>query len=192
MTSTPLKPPILTSFAKRACVLGIALAGLTACVTDGGGAPPDTSYREARFEQMQQLKAFERCRDEGLHLDASARARGAADAFLTSADVLAKCNAEIGSAAAIAPEDERMRLHALSVINYIRGGDVERARRQFETFKTAWPDNDLYLTGGTSFIATAETLLGRTEQQTFGTFMALNVTDEMKREMRRMNHWKNR
>jgi hypothetical protein len=182
----------LTKLGKRAAVLGVALGGLTACVMDGAGAPPDTSYREARFEQMQQLKAFERCRDEGLHLDASARARGAADAFLTSADVLAKCNAEIGAAAAIAPEDERMRLHALSVVNYIRGGDVERARRQFDSFKAAWPDNDLYLTGGTSFIATAETLLGRTEQQTFGTFMALNVTDEMKREMRRMNHWKNR
>ncbi len=182
----------LTKIGKRAAVLGVALGGMTACVMDGASAPPDTSYREARYEQIQQLKAFERCRNEGLLLDASARARGATDAFLTSADVFTKCNDEIGDAAEIAPAAERMRLHALSVVNYIRGGDVERARRQFDSFKAHWPENDLYLAGGTSFIATAGTLLGRTERQTFGTFMALNVTDEIKRELRRMNHWKNR
>ncbi|MBT6285904.1 MAG: hypothetical protein HOI96_12090, partial [Rhodospirillaceae bacterium] len=88
--------------------------------------------------------------------------------------------------------NERMRLHALSVVNFFKGGDVEMARRQFDGFKSAWPEHDLYFSGGTSFVATAEALLGRTEPQTFGQFLALNVTDEVKSEMRRINHWKNK
>ena len=176
----------------RAAIVGAALIGLSGCVTDSVNPLPDTSFREARFEQMQKLKGFEQCRNEGLQLDADARTRSSTGAFLTSAAVLAKCTDELGTAASAVPQEELMRINALSVVNYFKGGDVEMARRRFDGFKAAWPDHDLYLTGGTSFVATVETLLGRTESQSFGRFLALNVTQDMKSEMRRMNHWKNK
>jgi hypothetical protein len=177
----------------KAATLGASMLALAACNMNQTANPlADASFREARFEQMQKLQAFRTCRDQALDMDSQARARGSAAAFLTSANVLQKCNTDLGTAAKSVPENERMRLHALSVINYFKGGDVEMARRQFDGFKTAWPEHDLYFSGGTSFIATAEALLGRTEPQTFGQFLALNVTDEVKSEMRRINHWKNK
>ena len=177
----------------KSAVLGGALLALTACNMNQTANPlPDTSFREARFEQMQKLTEFQGCRDQGLQLDSQARARGAAPAFLTSAQVLDKCVTSLGSAAKAVPANERMRLQALSVVNYFKGGDIEMARRQFDRFKTTWPEHDLYFSGGTSFIATAEALLGRTEPKTFGQFMALNGTDDVKSEMRRLNHWKNK
>lgn len=171
--------------------LAIGLVVLSACATDGPTAP-DPAFHQARFEQMQKIRSFESCRDEGLKLDADARARGSTGAFLTSAKVLEKCGGELGSAATAVSADKRMRLHALSIMNYFRGGDIEMARRRFDSFKSTWPDHDLYLAGGTSFVATVDTLLGRNRNETFGRFMALNVTDDLKREMRRMNHWKNK
>ncbi len=168
-----------------------ALLSLAGCVTDGSPSF-DPDFHQDRFNQMQRLQSFEQCRNQGLQLDSDARARASVGAFRTSADVLGKCADELGKAARSVPAEERMRIHALSIVNYIRGGDVEMARRRFDAFKSAWPDNDLYLAGGVSFIATVETLLGRNESQTFGRFMALNVTDDVKSEMRRMNHWKNK
>ena len=177
----------------KAVVLGAAMLALTACNLNQAANPlADVEFREARFEEMQKLQSFRTCRDQALNMDSQARARGASGAFLTSARVLEKCNADLGTAAKSVPEDERMRLQALSVINYFKGGDVEMARRQFNGFKAAWPEHDLYFSGGTSFVATAEALLGRTEPQIFGQFLALNVTDEVKSEMRRINHWKNK
>jgi hypothetical protein len=177
----------------KAATLGASLLALTACNLNQTANPlPDTGFREARFAEMQKLQSFRTCRDQALNLDSQARARGSSAAFLTSANVLQKCNADLGTASKSVPENERMRLHALSVINFFKGGDVEMARRQFDGFKAAWPDHDLYFSGGTSFVATAEALLGRTEPQTFGQFLALNVTDEVKSEMRRINHWKNK
>lgn len=177
----------------KATLLGASMLTLAACSLNQTANPiADTSFRESRFEEMQKLQAFRSCRDLALETDTQARARGSSAAFLTSANVLRKCNADLGSAAKSVPENERMRLHALSVVNYFKGGDVEMARRQFDGFKAAWPEHDLYFSGGTSFVATAEALLGRTEPQTFGQFLALNVTDEVKSEMRRINHWKNK
>jgi len=177
----------------KAATLGASLLALAACNMNQTTNPlAEASFREARFEEMQKLQSFRTCRDQALQMDSDARARGSAAAFLTSARVLDKCNADLGTAAKSVAANERMRLHALSVVNFFKGGDVEMARRQFDGFKSAWPEHDLYFSGGTSFVATAEALLGRTEPQTFGQFLALNVTDEVKSEMRRINHWKSK
>ena len=52
-----------------------------------------------------------------------------------------------------------MRLSALSVVNYIKGGDNENARRGLGTFKQTFDDRDLYFADGSSFIETSELLL---------------------------------
>ena len=174
-------------------LIGGSLLILSACNLNQASNPlPDPSFREARFQQMQKLQTFRDCRDHALQLDKQAGSHGSAARFLTSATVTQKCVTDLGPAANIISADERMRLQALSVINYFRGGNVEMARRHFQKFKTNWPEHDLYLSEGTSFMATAEALLGGTEDKTFGQFMALNVADEVKAEMRRLAHWKNK
>lgn len=178
---------------KRTGMIVGAIALLAACSTNGNNAPVnDVSFRESRFEQMQSIQAFESCRDEGLMLDSQARSRASAGAFLNSARVLDGCTEELGTAASSVPQTERMRLDALAVTNYFKGGDVEQARRSFDAFKADHAGSDLYFGDGSSFIQTTEILLGRSAPMSFGRFAALNVNDDVKREMRRINHWKDK
>ena len=196
MTLANLNLPAASALRRLATLSGVALL-LGACSnlpSFGGDEPlPDLTFRESRFEQMQSIRAFEACRDEGLTLDSQARSRASAGAFLNSARVLDSCGANLGSAASAVPQPERMRVHALAVLNYFKGGDVEQARRSFETFKVTYPDNDLYFGDGASFTETTNVLLGRkTGPISFGEFAALNVNDRVKSEMRRLNHWKDK
>lgn len=149
-------------------------------------------FRADRYAQYEKKQAFERCRDEAHERDEQARGTGSSGGYLISAKVAQKCVVELGSGEDLVSKDEQMRLSALSVINYFKGGDVEQARRSFEEFKSRYPEHDLYFADGSSFVASSEALLGRTESWTFGEFSSLNVNAELKREIRRMHHWKNR
>jgi len=178
---------------RRIATLSGAALLLGACSLTGNSDPfNDVSFRESRFEQMQSIKAFETCRDEGLTLDSQARSRASAGAFLNSARVLDGCGVNLGSAASAVPKPERMRVHALAVLNYFKGGEVEQARRTFEGFKATYPDDDLYFGDGSSYTETTEVLLGRADPISFGRFAVLNVNDRVKSEMRRLNHWKDK
>lgn len=178
---------------RRVALLAGAMVTLAACGMNTATNPVnDVSFRESRFQQMQKIQSFESCRDEGLMLDSQARSRASSGAFLTSARVLSGCTEDLGEAASAIPQNERMRVDALAVMNYFKGGDVEQARRHFDAFKANHAGSDLYFGDGSSFIETTEILLGRSAPMSFGQFAAANVNDGVKREMRRMNHWKDK
>jgi hypothetical protein len=172
----------------------IAGALLVACSSNQNSADlADTSaFRLDRFRDMERAQNFDRCAEEGLMLDAEARSRASAGAFLGSARVLSGCIDDIAPSADAVPQNKRMRIHALAAVNYFKGGDVEATRRSFETFKANYPDRDLYLGNNISFVETANVLLGRTEDFRLGQFSVLNVDENLKREIRRIDYWKNR
>ncbi len=176
----------------RVVLLALLPAVLAACSTGNPLTPREgIGFREDRYREVARAQEFEACRNEALELDAQARGRGSRGAYLTSARVLEKCEAGLGETKGV-PVEERMRVYALSIQNYFKGGDIESARRNLDTFKNAFPGHDLYFGDGASFLATMEALLGRTEPWTFGEFAALNVNDDVKREMRRLHYWKNK
>ena len=173
--------------------LALTAAGclaLAACVT---GTPADViegiGFREARYQQIQMMREYRECRDQGLELDRRARDAGSAGTYLASARVLEKCEAAIGSDGAGLALDERMRAYELSIQNHFKGGDVEKARTNLDRFKERFSGKDLYYPDGTSFLLTMKALLGRKESWSFGDFAALNVNGTLKGEMRRMLHW---
>ncbi len=174
-------------------LLGVAALALSGCLTTTKKDPTEgLEFHSARYAQVQRMDAFEACRNEALELDRQARERGSAATYLTSAEVLAKCDREAGPIDDVIPQAERMRLSALAVVNAFRGGDIERARRGLEGFKSRYPDHDLYFADGSSFVASTEALLGRNEDTSFGQFAVLNVNDDLKSEMRRLGYWKNK
>ncbi len=178
---------------RRIAAVSIASIALAACAGDSGFDPTEgIGFREARFEQISMMREYRACRDEGFDLDRQARNTGSRGKYLTSARVLEKCETEIGRDGSGIASDERMRAYALSIQNSFKGGDVERARNNFDKFKKAFSGHDLYYPDGSSFTVTMEAILGRKEQWTFGEFSALNVNDNVKSEMRRMNYWKNK
>ncbi len=177
----------------KTIAFGLILLGVSACNMNGATNPMETAqFRQSRYEEMLKIQNFQACRNEALELDSHARTRASTGAYLTSARVLEKCNTDLGTDVDGVARDERMRLSALATLNYFRGGDIEQARRNFEGFKSAYPDRDLYFASGTSFLATSEALLGRVEPYSYGEFASLNVNDRVKSEMRRINHWKNK
>ena len=180
---------------KKMLAFGTALVGailVSGCNMNQVSNPMPYERNIAEVEGLLKQKAFSQCRDEALQLDTDARSRGVAGGFVSSARVMDTCLSDLGRSSNRVDAEERMRLGALSVVNFLKGGEVEDARLQYEKFRKNWPGHDLYINGGVSFVQTAEALLGRSEDQTFGQFTAMNISDEAKSEMRRLNHWKNK
>lgn len=181
-----------TRAAVRAATALAALTMLGACTlygpppSDGGGI----GFREARFNEISAMREYRACRDEAMELDQQARATGNAGRYLASARLVEKCEASLGPDVNGIAEDERVRAYALSIQNYIRGGDMESARRNLQTFQAAFPGKDLYYADGSSFIDTTRVLLGQVESHDLGPYSTLNVNDDLKTEMRRVAYWR--
>jgi len=178
--------------AVRLIIAAAAVTTLGAC-TLYGPPPSDGSgigFREARFNEIAAMREYRACRDEALDLDRQARATGNAGRYLASARLIEKCESTVGPDVNGIAEDERVRAYALSIQNYIRGGDLESARNNLQTFQAAFPGKDLYYTDGSSFIDTTRVLLGQVESHDLGPYSTLNVNDDLKTEMRRVAYWR--
>jgi hypothetical protein len=132
---------------------------------------------------------FRDCRDQAVELDGQARTSGDPARYLSSAELLERCERDLGSDASMIPDDERMRAHGLSIQNYIKGGDAGAGRRRLERFKQLYAGKDLYYADGSSFRSTMEVLLGQRESRDFGQYSLLNVSAVLKDEMRRIQYW---
>jgi hypothetical protein len=147
-------------------------------------------FREARFDSIKAMRDYRNCRDDAIELDTKARKSGDTGRYIASARILEKCESSLDQQASEVGRDERIRSYALSIQNYLKGGDVEHARTNLESFKKVFPDVDLYYPNGSSFIETMEALLGQKDLQSFGQFAQMNVNSDLKDELRRIRHWK--
>ena len=177
--------------APRGAAVAAVLLAASACTMNSQVNPMEgIGYREARFQEISAMQQYRQCRDDGVALDEQARSTGNAGRYLASARLLEKCEAELGPEASGAAIEERMRAYALSVQNYLKGGDVAKASETFETFKTSFSGQDLYYYDGSSFTETMAALLGQKEETDYGKYAMLNVSDTLKDEMRRVRYWK--
>jgi len=179
--------------ARLAAVPALLLATLAVGACSTQPKLPDfgsIDFRETRYQDVAALRDFRDCRDQAVELDNQARASGDPARYLSSAELLERCDRDLGPDASVVPEDERMRAHGLGVQNFIKGGDAGAARRQLERFKQLYPGKDLYYADGSSFRTTMEVLLGHHEERDFGRYSMLNVSTALKGEMRRIQYWK--
>jgi hypothetical protein len=146
-------------------------------------------YRDARFQAISAMQDYRRCRDEALQLDEQARNTGSSSQYLISAQLLEKCEANLGPEAVEIATDERMRAYALSIQNYLKAGDLMRAQENLDRFNTAFPDNDLYYPNGSSFKDNMRALLGQVRASDYNRYSLLNANPALKSEMRRINYW---
>jgi hypothetical protein len=171
--------------------LFLAMLTLVACSTDK--KLPDfgsIDFREDRYQDVAALRDFRDCRDQAVELDSQARASGDPARYLSSAELLERCDVALGTDASMVPEDERMRAHGLGIQNYIKGSDAGGARRRLERFRQLYSGKDLYYADGSSFRSTMEVLLGQRESREYGRYSLLNVSLTLKDEMRRIEYWK--
>ncbi|GAB6051213.1 hypothetical protein JCM17960_00330 [Magnetospira thiophila] len=176
-------------FALKGALVLLAGTTLAACQTVGNQQSEGIGFRQARFAEVEALRGYRACRDDALKLDEQARKTSNPGQYLASARLLESCEADLGPEAdGIAPE-ERMRAYALSVQNHMKGGDLSAARANLENFKRAFPGQDLYLTGGASFLDTYSVLFdfGRATPYTIS---VANIGEPLRDEVRRTRHWK--
>jgi hypothetical protein len=163
---------------------------LSACnATTGGNASEGIGYRQARFAEMSTMKTWRDCRDQALLLDRQARIDGQPARYLASAKALEACEANVGPEIATGNTEERMRAVALASINYLKGGDLERARTGFQAFKKHFEDFDLLFADGSSYGETMDMLLSLSEPQSTGSLSLANVNPALKAELRRVRYW---
>ena len=168
---------------------GVSLSGCTTSI--GGNRDEGIGYRHKRHSEFEAMRNWRTCRDEALKLDNQARAHAEVARYLASAKLLEKCESDVGPGAASVNSEERMRAYALAIQNYLKGGDVTRARKSLEAFKKKHPNKDLYYTNGASFMATFEILLGLKDRKAVDQFATNNATGSLKDELRRTIYWKN-
>jgi len=185
MTETSRRTPrLVASVAVLAAVMAV-----TACAGPRGPAE-GIGFREARFNEMNAIRDWKSCRDQALDLDRQAREEGSSARYIASAQLLEKCESAVGPDSAKVSADERMRAYALASQNYLKGGDVPKARETLENLQSHFPGADLYYPNGASFIETMELLTGMRDRTSNGELNMSNVDDGLKSELRRAQYWK--
>ena len=186
------KKHTISATAKRLAAVTLALAALSACQTNLIGTTlshEGIGNRYKRSTEIAEGRAWRACHEEAILLDAQARKSASAARYIASAKALEACEANLDNADTVAP-DERMKSYAVSVQNYLKGGDVAAARRNLDRFKTAFGGKDLFYPDGSSFSETMEILLGLAEKSAAGAYSIANVSSAVKGEVRRVRYWK--
>jgi hypothetical protein len=170
---------------------GCAAMALAACTSSFNQAPEEggIGFREDRHAEITAMREYRDCRDEALALDGKARQAASPARYLASARMIENCEAALGPEAAHLSPEERMRAYALSIQNYFKGGDIAKARENLGKFKTAFAGNDLYYADGSSFSDSMTLVLGVADDSALGEFSTVNVSPELKAELRRVRYW---
>jgi len=159
----------------------ILLAGLwlTGCVSTGPKL--ELMSFNSEYEVVQQQ--FDTCKAEGLALNTSASLQKSTAQYLAAANTLNSCLLQVEGSYESVPVDEQMKIHALTVLDFIKGGDVSKAREQLSVFERNFPSRDLFFNDYSSFLDTVNALLDGNQSA------ALNVNQSLKSELNRQHYW---
>lgn len=183
--------PLTWTAARLAVGLVATLAAtLAACAAPPAPLPlplpaqEGIGYRDSRFAEVEAMRAYRTCREEGLGLDRKARAAGEPARYLMVARILEQCEADLGPAAAHLDLEDRMRAYAVAVQSRLKGGDIAGARDGLWRFAEAFAGRDLFFDDGASFIDSLSVIL---DAQT-GNARA-NVPRRLAEELARLERW---
>ena len=82
-----------------------------------------------------------------------------------------------------------MQAKALTVQNFIKGGDIQAARLALTEFETSFNSADLIYADGSSFKDTMRALLYRFDDRVSYKLASLNARRKVKDEVRRAWYW---
>ena len=129
---------------------------------------------------------LDECRTQALALDRSARTNGVQAQYFTSARTLNDCLAEVD--AATTDQQALMQMRGLVILNFVKAGQLARARQALQAFQTDFDGQDLYFADYSSFVDTFSLLLGERHLST-DSALTLNVNKKLVAELRRQHYW---
>ena len=146
-------------------------------------APPPTDHH------LDQIRAdFSQCREQAYDMDASARAQQSAAQYQTAAGLFQRCVENFSDYHQIVAAEDMLVLQALSVLDYLKAGNVESAREQLHVLRRAFPHHDLYLADGSSFVDSMALLLESSSDISTRTQL-LNTNRTLAKEFKRREYW---
>ena len=170
-------------------LIALGVLGITACQqTVLTSSTPTTSVID-RANEMQNLLNFDSCLSNGLEQDALAAASDERGQYLASAKTLSSCESKLRDSASLVATEKRMQAKALTVQNFIKGGDIQAARLALTDFETSFNSADLIYADGSSFTDTMRALLYRFNDRVSYKLASLNARRKVKDEVRRAWYW---
>lgn len=128
------------------------------------------------------------CEQQAMEMDSFAQQSGQPAQYLASANAMLRCVNGIQFPKGHPDEDKALRLMALSVLNLVKGGDINAAHIALRKTQSKFPNKDLFFADYSSFFDTATALL---EQQKLSRHQlaALNISTDLRAEIERQQHW---
>lgn len=166
------------------------LIGLTAAsLLSACGSTEQVDNTSAIMNQKNQ-QAFDQCQRHVISMDKSAGKNASQAQYLASANSGLGCLTDVNINNPYISEQQIMQLHALTVLNFVRGGDIVQARNGLNDFVHNFRNKDLYFADNTSFIHTFGLLLNGEKAQ--ANQSSLNVNKTLVAELKRKQTWLNR
>ena len=183
MDHLDIQSPITRQKGKRSIIFKVSTllincaiisgCNITMCGIHGNGE--GIGYRQARFSEMNEMKAWRDCQELSLKLDKNARINGRFTIF-------GKCKlsnfVKLQSVTGGVNTQERMRSIAVASLNFLRGGILSKPPT-FEDFKTYFKGKTcIFLTD--PHILKLKMLLGMDEPTSIGALSMANVNPSLK------------
>ena len=173
---------------KFAFAMLLVSAGMSACqpltLSESSAA---VDYRYERFATMQIKANYDDCRKTAFAIDKEAGAD--ASRFLANAEKFENCEMILGDSGKLIDQEMRLKALAMGVQNYIKGGNLAKARTMFEQFEHVAKGADLLYPDSTSFVANMRVLLNAGGDKNALRLASQNAKTELKDEIRRSWYW---
>lgn len=170
--------PVVTPGKLTLVLLGLLLSG---CSTT---APP--AVTKSTHISVPTIDA--QCQQNAMAIENQANISGSGAQYLAAANALVSCIDGLRFARKSPERQQAMQLSAVSTLNFIKGGDIVKARARIEKFKRQYPRQDLYFSDYTSFLDTSTALLS-SESLTASQLAALNISRQLRDEIERKHYW---
>ena len=175
-------------FVVTTCLFLNVLGGCAPLTT---GAYEGIGFREARFAEISEMREYRACVKDALKLSDRAKRGGQVGSYRASANLLSKCESDLGPNVSSIATEERMRNYGLSIVNYAKAGDLQTARKNLTNFDKTFEGSDLFLPSGASFLDTMDLLTTKVEELSTADIALMNVPENLRSEIQRTRFWKN-
>ena len=128
------------------------------------------------------------CEQQAIEMDSFAQKSGQAAQYLASAKAMLRCVNGIQFPKGHPDVDKALRLMAMSVLNLVKGGDIDGAHIALKKTQSKFPNTDLYFADYSSFFDTASALLNQ-QKLSRQQMAALNISADLRTEIERHQYW---
>ena len=151
---------------------------------------PAIANRVAYINQANLTRNYQKCIDDGRKLDvlASQDLTNSKSLYHKSAQILSKCHSIIINNKHFVTKENEMKNFALGIQNFVKSGNLNKARENLKLFKNTF-DKDLMYSDGSSFISNMDLLVNYKEPKGELNLAMINANKKLKNELKRSWYW---